>query len=52
MTYYIYFLLKKNYSSNFTDKATTTLWRHIQKNHPKIINKSGPIDKYFKEKKR
>jgi transposase-like protein len=38
-------------SKNFSDKATSALWRHINKVHPKLIEhekvKEGEMDKYI-----
>src|SRR5277367_6675604 len=39
------------YSKSFSDKATLTLWHHINKNHPKLVEvekeKEGEMDKYI-----
>ena len=57
---YNFFTLKSlrwycNYcSKNFADKSTSTLWRHVSKIHPKIVEaykereqqKVGAMDKY------
>src|SRR5579859_5219532 len=36
---------------SFTDKASSTLWRHINKNHPSFVEaqkvKKGEMDKYI-----
>lgn len=40
---------------NFSDKSTSTLWRHITNNHPKLIEKQGKpgkIDKYIGSEKK
>src|SRR5271169_774702 len=38
-------------SKSFSDKTTSTLWHHINKNHPKLVKvekeKEGKMDKYI-----
>ena len=56
---YQYFTFKtsryycNNCSKNFSDSSTSTLWRHLNKNHPKIVAESqaqegkvGGMDKF------
>ena len=43
-------------SKSFADKSTTTLWRHINKNHTNLIKaekeKEGKMDKYINSKRK
>src|SRR5271168_2108927 len=43
-------------SKSFADKSTTTLWRHINKNHTNLIKaqkeKEGEMDKYINSKRK
>jgi hypothetical protein len=63
---YQYFRFKSprwycNYcQKNFADKSTTTLWCHVNKNHPKIVETQkerkqeivGDMDKFVASKKK
>src|SRR5277367_4415818 len=52
--YFTYKLLRwccNHCSKSFSNKATLTLWRHINKNHSKLVEvekeKEGEMDKYI-----